>query len=78
MKSKQKITGMSNKDKEKMRQPILNEIKKLVNKFGLEQVAYTIRWYVSRESAKISRKRKILELKKQIKEIDKGKNPAYC
>ena len=72
-----KVTGMTEKQKQKMRTPILKEIKKLMSKFGIEETAYTLRWYLSRESAKISRQKKIRNLKKEIKLIEGGKGPSY-
>ena len=72
-----KITGMTYKDKEKLRKPILKDMKKLMSKYGVEETAYTLRWYLARESAKKTRKDKIAKLKQEIVEIEKGKSPEY-
>jgi len=72
-----KVTGMSAKDKKKMREPILKDIKKLMSKYGVEETAYTLRWYLSIESGKQQRERKIEKLKEEIEQIKKGKSPDY-
>ena len=74
-----KLSGMKEEDKDKIRKPIVKELQNLFKKFGQDEVMYTLRWYSARKAAEATRKRQISKLKKEIASIKNGKIPSpYC
>lgn len=73
-----KISGMTNKQKEVFRKPILKEIQKLIKKYGENRVKYSCNWFFTKLSGRRKREKQIRKLKKEIDDLKKGKNPDYA
>lgn len=69
------MTNLKEKDKEKIRKPILKELDKLGKKYGVEKVGYTFNWWNRIQVAKRSREKEIKKLEAELEGIKKGKIP---
>jgi N-methylhydantoinase B/oxoprolinase/acetone carboxylase alpha subunit len=70
-----KSTLKANKEKERIaiRKPILEEIEKIIKRFGEAQTMYTFRWFITQKSAETRRLEEIKKLEKELEQIKGGK-----
>jgi len=71
------IGNKNNKEKEKIRKPVIAELIKLEKKFGKVAFGYATRWFLRTEAEKDSAKREIQKQEEKLKLLKAGKPIPY-